>query len=682
MSSAAKKLIGTTALEQAAVTGGATDPETVLLLTGDGTDGAQNNTFLDSSSNNHTITRNGNVTQGTFTPFSKEEGKWGNYFDESGDYLQTDGSDDFGTGDFTVEAWIYPTIDSGSDRIIVDTRSSSSDTGFVWFLTSSEQLAVFTSGGLRLTSSTSLSVNSWSHVVFTRESGTIKFFINGVSDATVSYSTTITSPNNYRIGARNDLSESVYFNGYMSNLRIVSGTAVYTSAFTPSTTPLTAITNTSLLTCQSNRFVDNSSNNHSITATGTPEVTTFSPFANSSGYDPAVVGGSGLFADGPNKYLQVTEGSEFDFGTGDFTIECWYYHLPKTTSDINTRYLIHTEESWGGTRWILYTNNNDNKFSFFTYQDFTANGNTRMLSSTSDLVLNQWHHLALTRSGNTFRIFINGVLEDSSTRYTGAVGADTYPTYIGGGAVQTNRMLSGIVSNARIVKGTALYTSDFTPPTEPLTEVSGTSLLCNFTNAGIIDSSLSNVIETVGNAQIDTTVVKYGTGAMEFDGAGDYLKVTPSSSFYFGTNDFTIEFWINTTVRSSDSGERRIFKLHGPASSVADQIQLLIDDNSGVIEFYSNTTVLTGTTAVDDGSWHHIALVRNSGTTTLFIDGSSEDSAADTTDYDVSTEPSPIIGSFNGTAGDFNGYIDDLRITKGLARYTTNFTPPGALIEQ
>ena len=93
---------------------GPSDPNfenVTLLLTGDGTNGAQNNTFLDSSTNNFTITRNGNTTQGTFSPFSQTG--WSNYFDGSGDYLTTATSASgfsFGTGDFTIEFWMYPTV--------------------------------------------------------------------------------------------------------------------------------------------------------------------------------------------------------------------------------------------------------------------------------------------------------------------------------------------------------------------------------------------------------------------------------------------------------------------------------------------------------------------------------------------------------------------------------------------
>jgi len=247
------------------------------------------NRFIDTSSNDHTITINGDLEIKGFSPFADTDTVTGSgYFDGSGDHLQTDDSDDFGTGDFTVETWIYPKTNSGGSQVIIDTRSTSSDSGFDWFLNSSGQLSVYTSGGFRLTSSAVIPVNTWSHVVFTRDSGTIKFFINGASDSTASYTTTITSPNNYRIGARNDLS-SVYYDGYMANFRIVAGTAVYTSAFTPPTSPLTAVSGTSLLTLQNrgaNRnigFIDSSHPSREITRNGNVTQGSFSPFSQDEG---------------------------------------------------------------------------------------------------------------------------------------------------------------------------------------------------------------------------------------------------------------------------------------------------------------------------------------------------------------------------------------------------------------
>ena len=116
-----------TAMIAAAFSGVTPDPYfeyTTLLLPGNGTNGAQNNTFLDGSTNNFTITRNGNTTQGTFSPFSQTG--WGNYFDGTNDYLTTPSNTAFtlGTGDFTIECWFNRTGANTGSLLLIDFRTA------------------------------------------------------------------------------------------------------------------------------------------------------------------------------------------------------------------------------------------------------------------------------------------------------------------------------------------------------------------------------------------------------------------------------------------------------------------------------------------------------------------------------------------------------------------------------
>ena len=101
-----------------------------MLLHGDGTNGAQNNTFLDSSTNNFTITRNGNTTQGSFSPYGSN---WSNYFGGTGDYLDVSLISTLGTGNFTVECWFnnvdlvnQPIFSIGTFSSGIDVRTSES----------------------------------------------------------------------------------------------------------------------------------------------------------------------------------------------------------------------------------------------------------------------------------------------------------------------------------------------------------------------------------------------------------------------------------------------------------------------------------------------------------------------------------------------------------------------------
>jgi hypothetical protein len=220
-----------------------------------------------------------------------------------------------------------------------------------------------------------------------------------------------------------------------------------------------------------------------------------------------------------------------------------------------------------------------------------------------------------------------------------------------------------------MVKGTAVYTANFTPPTAQVTAITNTSLLTNFTNGAIIDNAMMNDLETVGNAQISTSVVKYGTGSLAFDGTGDYLQIPYSPNFQFGTGAYTIEFWINTTATS-------VWLMFNAQTDTG--IRLFIDA-SGKIQLNEQVANVdntqTSTSAINNGAWRHVALSRASGQgTKIFIDGVSE--AQQSSANNFSNTSTLYIGTRSSLVLFFNGYLDDLRITKGYARYTATFTPP------
>jgi len=180
-------------------------------------------------------------------------------------------------------------------------------------------------------------------------------------------------------------------------------------------------------------------------------------------------------------------------------------------------------------------------------------------------------------------------------------------------------------------------------------------------------------LETVGNAQVDTAVTKYGTGSMQFDGTGDYLESSPNSTFDLDNGNFTVEFWFNsndisasqTAISLIDGGGGWVIRLN--ASKIA-----LVPYISGSFQF-----VLGDITTLSSDTWYHIAVTRDGNDFKLFINGTLEDS--ETNSVTLPSGKKLNVGRWNGyDSRDFNGYIDDLRITKGVARYTANFTPPAA----
>jgi hypothetical protein len=191
----------------------------------------------------------------------------------------------FGTGDFTIEFWAYPTVNARQDWIDFDNGG-----GYRLLIYYDGTNIIYYSAGARITGS-AMTLNTWQHIAVVRSAGSTKLYINGSQSGS-----TYTDSINFLaqpLTIAKDNAGSTYVTGYMSNIRVVKGTGVYTSAFTPSTTgpipatqsantygnPSAAISSgTSLLTCQSSTIIDNSTNALTITNNGTATVSSTNPF--------------------------------------------------------------------------------------------------------------------------------------------------------------------------------------------------------------------------------------------------------------------------------------------------------------------------------------------------------------------------------------------------------------------
>jgi hypothetical protein len=417
------------------------------------------------------------------------------------------------------------------------------------------------------------------------------------------------------------------------------------------------------LTCQSNRFIDNSNNNFAITRNGDTSIQAFAPFAPTAAYSTANVGGSGYF-DGTGDYLALASNAAFGFGSGDFTMECWFY---KTTNNLDV--LIDTRVgATSATGMALYVQSNTLK---------AGNDGERLSGGT--VVSNSWNHCAVVRSGNNLYLYLNGTRTASAAFSTAqAVSSSPYIGNSGG-----NEYTGGYLASVRILKGTAQYTGNtYTVPTAPLTNIANTSLLCNFTNAGIFDQTAKTILETVGDAKVSTAQYKYGTGSMYFDGAGDYLLINQSNLLLLGTAPFTIEFWFKTTSSTQYA------QLIGNEVSTAGFTILINVANStdGKIAVYNGASgqIHLSSSGYRDDTWYHLALSRNSSGSRLFINGTqigNTSSGQSSTSFDAGSFRMAIGANLQHGSRDYSGYIDDLRITKGYARYTSNFAAPTAALK-
>jgi hypothetical protein len=259
-------------------------------------------------------------------------------------------------------------------------------------------------------------------------------------------------------------------------------------------------------------------------------------------------------------------------------------------------------------------------------------------------------------------MFINGELVTQGTNNSTLVSSGSNLT-LGGDANGDESVFTGYISDARIVKGTAVYTAAFTPPTAPLTAVTNTAFLLN-PNPNIIDKAQTSNLQLVGNTTGSTTQVKFaGTNSIYFDGSGDYLRASRNSPI-IENGDFTVECWLNPSDVITST--YRCICSQGSTGShfrLFQQVKNLQMWTGATQHINYNANLIAGT-------WYHIAFVATGSNLNLYINGSSVASV---------TLPAIDETTFIDIGGNDNnsmyGYMTDFRISNGLARYTNSFTP-------
>jgi len=665
---------------------------TSALITTAGNAGV-NNSFTDSSGNSHTVTSSGTgndtPTQNSFSPY--RHGGYSTYFDGTGDYLSAThhSSFDLGSDDFTIETWMYLTGYSNSyggyyasgicGKDNNTTRSytfsvsgtSNSHTGLYFNM--------FTGGSPNTTqSTTSFNLHQWYHVAVSRESGTLKLFVDGVvvQTNTSANQTPTAGAQPFVVGAGSSYSGYEYrFPGYLADFRFVKGTAVYIAAFTPPTERLTAITNTSLLTCHLPYIADGSTIGHTLTRYGDTKTQPVAPY-DTQEYTAGSHGGS-VYLDGTGDRLTVASTTDLGFGTGDFTIEYWIKHKSKLSGS-NYPYAFDMRSQDNEAKLALYHRTNVNNIvGIYVSQNTIVSGTNQMYDGMD------WVHYAICKTGGYLKGYFNGK-EDFSVADSTDYGSSGQ---ISIGSTYSNLYhMDGHIADFRVVKGTAVYTGQFTPPTAPLTAITNTSLLLSMQGAKIFDKaqgSASNLLIR-GNAAASTAAYKYLPTSMYFDGTGDLIVLEHMSETFDG--DFTVEMWVKFNTYSTSGANSRLFASRFGNANAANNLQLIIGYGSstddGRIDVWTNTYHINDSTVnIADNNWHHVALTRQGTSMKLFIDGTQDGGTATTSQ--VFNFENPRLGARDDTTdavSKYTGYMSDVRITKGLARYTANFTPPSSAL--
>jgi len=416
------------------------------------------------------------------------------FFDGADDVLNLPSSTDwsFGTGDFTIEAFCWRTENIGF---------------FLWdHTTAPGNFTVFSyaNGDIRVYNNQFLVSNvnpgneTWFHLAVVRQSGTLMFFIDGTKSSTTHSFT-------YNIGGNGTAGVNIgkshwneMLGGYVSNLRVLKGQALYTSNFTPPTSALTNINNTVFLGCQSSTDVTAATvTPGTITKTSNPTAQTFGPFSSSGG------GGDNYGVDftGTLDEKRITAShASLAPGTNEFTIECWFKTTSVASGVSPTSYHLvmgsrETNNDNGGEGIVIGVNTNGRIVVF------SSGFHINPTDSSWDVAnyLNQWVHVAVTRDNNDLlTLWLDGVNKGTSSNFTNNLTRSAWS--FGNLVNDDSEDFNGSVSNARITINQSLYSSNFTPATSQLTMTSQGANAGNVKFLGLNGSSIT--ADTVGTATV------------------------------------------------------------------------------------------------------------------------------------------------------------------------------------
>ena len=476
-----------------------------------------------------------------------------------------------GTGDFTIEWFQYMqpgnaanarvfsvgTHPSASIAVSIEGNSDTSKMFYFWL-----------NGTITTIESNANYVNQWIHFAISRQGTNLRFFKNGVQmGSNINSAGNINDTTNMlRIGNQPVTSDGAAFKGYITSFRWTKGTALYTANFTTPTIPLTSLATTDILLTGNTQLKTVSSLDASpVPKTVTNTGVTIGQFQGRDAY---------LFAGTTTSTLSIPNDDDLRLRTGDFTIE-WFQYM-QTGQNAAAR--VFSVGTWSSASIaVSLEGSSDTSKSF----NLWLNGTITTIESTKDYT-NQWIHFAISRQGRNLRFFKNGVQMGSTIDSAGDINNTSDVLRIGGeSSVATNgsTTFKGGITNFRWIKGTALYTANFTVPTTPLTAVPNTKILLLGTaarNTTFSTMDTSSMIKTVMNNNVivtnttgfrlrpfiysDTAVAsKFSTTPLR-DGDSDatFTKENTFALYYDGVNmkvfrDEKEKASVPVTLGSSDS---------------------------------------------------------------------------------------------------------------------------------
>lgn len=710
-----------------------TAAQNITTLTNNaGSCGASCNGTLNGFDAGATTGLDGSATEG----WTANNGRWPNnspealMFDGSNDYVDAGNSVQSLTN-LSLESWIK-LKELGRAQTIVSRWGTTADTtaGYELIVDSNNKLRfdLSSTGGdvTNLFSKTVLKSGEWYHVVGSYDGSSMKVYINGTLDNSSVYSSGVNNPAGIPLGIGNFYYQVANPWNYPSNLRlngVIDSTRIYSRALSANEIlsnynagnveiqtrsgatanpedgtwddwkPTHASAETAVDAMDSGNASDNYSDGYTkllLHANGTNNSSTFyddsKPPKTTSTFGDAKLsttqskfGGSSAYFDGAGDYISIPASSDWNFSTGDFTVDFWIY----PTGALNDKDFLDFGSDITKDARLMFWNN---KLYFFDNDTPSCN-----LLDPSEIALNAWSHYAVVRNGTNLTIYRDGNSVATSSTCKSAIGSSTQALFVGA-RLDYGTWFTGYLDELRISKGVARWTGNFTPPTvqygDPnylassngnigdkmklLMHGDGGDGSTTFTDSSVYSkTAIAN-----GDAHIEQDQSKFGGTSMYFDGTGDYVAVPDSNDWNFGNGDFTMDCW----VKRDSTGLKRLFGQTGSAGTNAStSIVVYFDAGNHLAAYfaYGNSAVAAiSTGTITDSSWHHIAAIRNGNTLRTYIDGVN-DGSADVTGLSMNDSSATFSIGRHGDFDDsyFNGYIDELRLSKGIARWTENFTP-------